>query len=77
MSKATGARFGALAFMVAGIAIGYIAAKGGFTGPATAQTPDVDARATVDAKPGLPESETKASALLAQATKAQSEYEGG
>jgi hypothetical protein len=30
MSKTTGIRFGAIAFLVAGIAIGYIAAKGGF-----------------------------------------------
>ena len=32
MSKRTGMRFGALVFLVAGIAIGYVAAKGGFTG---------------------------------------------
>ena len=73
MSKATGARFGALAFMVVGIAIGYIAAKGGFSGtePATAQTPDFDAQRAADAEPGSQKNEAKAPTLLAQATTAR------
>jgi len=68
MSKANSARFGALAFLILGIGIGYIAAKGGFseTEPATAQSPN--------AKERLPN--TGRSEQLAQAATAAAQQRG-